>query len=1451
MKCPDCGVEISDDSKFCKECGHRFPAGAPRAARKASVSFGDGNMVVGDVRISAERGGDGNADFGAAASVSIGNENDIAGDVHITSIGKQENIHVAGGGTFVKDESKTLVMCHVCRGNRAVSDTHDCSRCHKITCKDCYDRNLNWCETCKEDEYKAAFRAARENGTKALSPEQIGKIETRFRIRPDRAAELHAEVIRNEPDCRHDDYPNIDVNLFAKGNVRDAYAMLQRIAKADPYKYDAGVMARRLYAALKIASRQKDGDLVSVLKTALKLRGGATQPDFSAESAAGVANQIVELAFMPGNDMLGVYLVLIDQALEGRPFPENVRETLEKTFGAKATKDLFEFARMLLDRAEVLWRGSVLLKCREIIYLTKLYEQTRVTKCRTDAEKLLKSLPEDSPSVMERSWIVKVRGAMQAEQFDPTPQLCEDSELYFFVLNPWNSESFCKLADSLFSNRKRMESEPFLKTDYFNLIKAAATDFPAPSYRILKKLGDCYAVGFGTQQSVMTALALSRKADASRGIQVEFDGTVFKSYQDKDCGATEYAVPDGITEIASGAFAKTGLRKIAVPTTVETIRSGAFRKNGALQTVELSEGLRTIQSKAFEDCCNLKSIAIPSTVKTIRSGTFLQCRALESVILSEGLETIEKGAFDGCDALRTITIPESVSALEADFGPSCVALFAGDRPLKASSFEFDGTSFSVPGIVGIRSVLHSFSQAVTDAAGIRAAWCHPSILPDGCNRDCKSCLLSSKHGCASRKILAFLAFCRTRNPGVRLPEFPKYGDLVLALAETHLSGGEGMKPDPDKAAAWFRNAAESKCATYGECLTRIRRSLISSSVNHEKNGSAFVRVLENLFSDSRICSELTVPDWLSLLRSTSGFSFTGIRFCPWNRFGADNWTDLLSTNPEFAGYCGLTAASGKEHWKKLSLDQWRALAKAHPETFMPALELRSGGNFIPYLKTHPWTMKLCNWGAVSPEKWVELLKDEAVVRLLPKGILDLCPWGRFSPAQWTELLIGDTLKDVLTPEILARCRWNEFKGHDWVELLRHRPEYADRCAWGSLGNEHCASLSGNAADRIRHYVDVNALPLSVVVKMGWEKYRDWSRVATGKEWVRILKEHPALDRFCNWNLLDGKDWVELLSGRPEFKDKCRWNKLDRDDWKTLADEQPDLASFFPWNLRNVLNYPNYYYQEMCLERIFSDDGTTRRNAICISLARKFSFFAFCAFMLVFTVISLWGKTGWFALLSESGNHAMKAGAIWLASAVLCAILYARIWGGCLLSRWVNLGHAGFVAFSFFAVYRWSFFFSRFSGGLVLCGALSFLLLIFPVVGRFLDDFNLDFSFEDFSFFTIPYFSVFSWFLLSPVEWSGWLTFFVILLFVILFVAGKLSHNAVDTSMMNDLDLIEVLLWLVPSLIIGVWFLLMPVDSKACYEISRDLQGGSFGSARNAYYIKALEGDRDYYFNKNR
>ena len=84
-----------------------------------------------------------------------------------------------------------------------------------------------------------------------------------------------------------------------------------------------------------------------------------------------------------------------------------------------------------------------------------------------------------------------------------------------------------------------------------------------------------------------------------------------------------------------------------------------------------------IQPGACANCIYLESVVIPPNVREIRENAFSKCEVLGWVELSEGLKRIESGAFRGC-ALNHIQIPSSVEEIHAWAFDSSMASDARD-----------------------------------------------------------------------------------------------------------------------------------------------------------------------------------------------------------------------------------------------------------------------------------------------------------------------------------------------------------------------------------------------------------------------------------------------------------------------------------------------------------------------------------------------------------------------------------------------------------------------------------------------------------------------------------------------------------------------------------------------------------------------------------------------------
>lgn len=137
---------------------------------------------------------------------------------------------------------------------------------------------------------------------------------------------------------------------------------------------------------------------------------------------------------------------------------------------------------------------------------------------------------------------------------------------------------------------------------------------------------------------------------------------------------TELHIPEGVRSIESYAFEGfQALRSVTIPRSVTKIESNAFKGCSALTSVTIPESVRLIGSNAFSGCKSLQNISIPRGVTEIEWGTFYDCFSLESITIPEGVTSIGRYAFSGCP-LKSITIPRNVNLI-GDYA------FSGQYPM--------------------------------------------------------------------------------------------------------------------------------------------------------------------------------------------------------------------------------------------------------------------------------------------------------------------------------------------------------------------------------------------------------------------------------------------------------------------------------------------------------------------------------------------------------------------------------------------------------------------------------------------------------------------------------------------------------------------------------------------------------------------------------------------------
>ena len=150
-----------------------------------------------------------------------------------------------------------------------------------------------------------------------------------------------------------------------------------------------------------------------------------------------------------------------------------------------------------------------------------------------------------------------------------------------------------------------------------------------------------------------------------------FDGT----------SITEFAVPDSVIKIDDGAFWNCkNLRKFAGKFASADGRclvvDGVLKAIAAANLMEyaIPDGVEVVGSNILGWDIEIEKIILPSSVKSICDSAFSDCSTLMSIELNEGLETLDTFAFMGIDNIESITIPSTVTKVGNYLFKGCFAL---------------------------------------------------------------------------------------------------------------------------------------------------------------------------------------------------------------------------------------------------------------------------------------------------------------------------------------------------------------------------------------------------------------------------------------------------------------------------------------------------------------------------------------------------------------------------------------------------------------------------------------------------------------------------------------------------------------------------------------------------------------------------------------------------------
>lgn len=196
--------------------------------------------------------------------------------------------------------------------------------------------------------------------------------------------------------------------------------------------------------------------------------------------------------------------------------------------------------------------------------------------------------------------------------------------------------------------------------------------FENTKYEMLPYIADRYAPdtffsndghgGYGLYNLSRNVISASN-TDVADGMLNTEGNTIIKSLNNS---LTKTTIPNYIKTIGEDAFfGQSKLTSVTIPDSVTTIERRAFMNTSALTNIEIPNSITSIGEDAFRGS-GLINLTIPGSLIDIGINAFSSCDALQSVNISEGVKNIGACAFSDCSGLTTVIIPNSVTAIADD-----------------------------------------------------------------------------------------------------------------------------------------------------------------------------------------------------------------------------------------------------------------------------------------------------------------------------------------------------------------------------------------------------------------------------------------------------------------------------------------------------------------------------------------------------------------------------------------------------------------------------------------------------------------------------------------------------------------------------------------------------------------------------------------------------------------
>lgn len=166
---------------------------------------------------------------------------------------------------------------------------------------------------------------------------------------------------------------------------------------------------------------------------------------------------------------------------------------------------------------------------------------------------------------------------------------------------------------------------------------------------------------FSKWMTISTSLNLSSEQTALLRISDEDGDVELNNKKYKKINSGVITISDGTKTIPSRAFANFDkVTDIILPDSLIEIGSEAFTGCLSLTKITLPSSINTISSGMFFGCTNLEEVETAGYINKVGESTFEGCVNLSKINFGENLDEIGKRAFKGCESLKNITLGYSV-----------------------------------------------------------------------------------------------------------------------------------------------------------------------------------------------------------------------------------------------------------------------------------------------------------------------------------------------------------------------------------------------------------------------------------------------------------------------------------------------------------------------------------------------------------------------------------------------------------------------------------------------------------------------------------------------------------------------------------------------------------------------------------------------------------------------